>query len=191
MTRAVRRLLGRVWRSQRGAASAEFALVAVLLVTMSVGVIELAAVMIVNVLVEGGLREASRAGITGYVPAGQSRQDMILGLINYHTLGLVTPATATIAIHVYPSFAQVGQPEPFADVNGNGTWDDGEAYNDVNGNGSWDSDMGTAGLGGPGDVVHYRLTYDWRLLTGLLVPALSADGLIRLTASVVVRNEPY
>jgi hypothetical protein len=155
------------------------------------GVLELAAVLIVNVLVEGGLREASRAGITGYVPAGQSRQDMILGLISQHTLGLVTAATANIDIRVYPSFNSVGQPEPYADVNGNGTWDAGESFNDVNGNGVWDPDMGSAGLGGPGDVVQYRVTYDWRLLTGLLVPALSSDGNIRLSATVVVRNEPY
>ena len=49
----------------------------------------------------------------------------------------------------------------------------------------------SAGLGGPGDVVHYRVSYDWRLLTGLLMPALSSNGIIRLSASVVVRNEPY
>jgi Flp pilus assembly protein TadG len=184
-------LLGRWLCAERGAASAEFALIGLLLTTMTIGVMELAAVLIVNVLVEGGLREASRAGITGYVPAGQSRQDMIFGLIGQHTLGMVTPATATIDIRVYPSFNSVGQPEPFADVNGSGTWDDGEAFNDVNGNGVWDPDMGTAGLGGPGDVVQYRVIYDWRLLTGLLVPALSSDGNIRLSATVVVRNEPY
>jgi Flp pilus assembly protein TadG len=188
----LRRTLLRRWlRAERGAASAEFALIGLLLVTMTMGVMELAAVLIVNVLVEGGLREASRAGITGYIPAGQSRQDMILGLLSQHTLGLVTPATANIEILVYPNFNSVGQPEPFADVNGNGTRDDGESFNDVNGNGTWDQDMGTAGLGGPGDVVQYRITYDWRLLTGLLVPALSSDGNIRLSATVVVRNEPY
>lgn len=186
-----RGLVVRCLCSERGSASAEFALIGLLLITMTMGVMELAAVLIVNVLVEGGLREASRAGITGYVPAGQSRQDMILDLIEQHTLGLVTPATATIDIRVYPSFDSVGQPEPFADVNGNGNWDAGEEFNDVNGNGSWDADMGSAGLGGPGDVVHYRVAYDWKLLTGLLVPALSADGTIRLSATVVVRNEPY
>lgn len=186
-----RRLFGRLLRAQAGSSSAEFALIGLLLVTMTMGVLELAAVLIVNVLVEGGLREASRAGITGYAPVGMSRQDMIMGLIQQHTLNMVTPVTATIEIRVYPSFDSVGQPEPFADVNGNGTWDAGEDYNDVNGNGVWDPDMGTTGLGGPGDVVHYRIIYNWRLLTGLLVPALSADGNIRLSASVVVRNEPY
>lgn len=176
---------------ESGAAAAEFAMIAMLLIVMTIGVFEIAAVMIVNVLIEGGLREASRAGITGYAPAGTSREEMILERLQMHTLNLVTPDTATIETRVYPSFSQVGQPEPFTDANGNGIRDNGEAFTDVNGNGTWDADMGAAGLGGPGDVVLYRVTYDWRLMTGLLIPALSPTGIIRLSASVVVRNEPY
>ena len=39
---------------------------------------------------------------------------------------------------------------------------------DVNGNGQWDADMGEAGLGGPSDVVVYRLTYDWGIITPVM-----------------------
>jgi Flp pilus assembly protein TadG len=186
-----RGLLARWLRDERGAATTEFIVVGMTLIVMTIGVIEIAAAMIVNVLIEGGLREASRAGITGYAPVGKTREQMILELLDKHTQGMVTPGTATIEIRVYPSFAQVGQPEPFTDTNGNGVRDNGETYTDVNGNGAWDADMGVAGLGGPGDVVHYRVSYDWHLLTGLLTPALSSTGIIRLSASVVVRNEPY
>lgn len=186
-----RGLLARWFRDQRGTATTEFIVVAMSLVVLTIGVFEVAAVMIVNVLVEGGLREASRAGITGYAPVGKTRDQVILELLDKHTQGLVTPQTATIETRVYPSFAQVGQPEPFTDTNGNGIRDNGETYTDVNGNGAWDADMGVAGLGGPGDVVHYRVSYDWHLLTGLLMPDLSSNGIIRLSASVVVRNEPY
>jgi Flp pilus assembly protein TadG len=186
-----RGLFARWFRDQQGAAAAEFAVVAMTLIVMTIGVFEIAAVMIVNVLVEGGLREASRAGITGYTPAGKTREQMILELLNKHTQGMVTPQTATIETRVYPSFSQVGKPEPFTDANNNGVRDNGEPYTDVNGNGMWDADMGVAGLGGPGDVVHYRVSYDWHLLTGLLMPSLSENGIIRLSASVVVRNEPY
>jgi Flp pilus assembly protein TadG len=186
-----RGLIARWFRDQRGSATTEFVVVAMSLIVLTIAVFEIGAVMIVNVLVEGGLREASRAGITGYTPVGKTREQMILDLLNKHTQGMVTPQTATIETRVYPSFAQVGQPEPFVDVNGNGIRDNGESYTDVNGNGAWDADMGVAGLGGPGDVVHYRVSYDWHLLTGLLMPSLSSNGIIRLSASVVVRNEPY
>ena len=46
---------------------------------------------------------------------------------------------------VYDSFEDIGKPEPLTDDNGNGSWDDGEAFIDVNGNGVWDEDMGEAG----------------------------------------------
>ena len=62
---------------------------------------------------------------------------------------------------VYESFADIGEPEPFTDQDGNAGYNSGEPFVDVNGNGQWDEDMGEAGLGGPSDVVVYRLSYDW------------------------------
>ena len=55
------------------------------------------------------------------------------------------------------------------DLDGDGEFTAGrDPYDDWNGNGRWDPHMGTAGVGGPGDVVVYTLTYPWPLLTGLL-----------------------
>jgi hypothetical protein len=51
--------------------------------------------------------------------------------------------------------------------------------------------MGAAGLGGPGDVVLYPVSFDWSLLTPLMAPLAGADGKLRLSASIAVRNEPY
>ena len=71
---------------------------------------------------------------------------------------------------VYENFGDVGQPEPFTDENGNGAYDAGEAFTDVNGNGGWDEDMGAAGLGGPGDVVVYQMSYDWSIIIPMFRP---------------------
>jgi hypothetical protein len=60
---------------------------------------------------------------------------------------------------------------------------------DVNGNGQWDDDMGKAGLGNPGDVVVYTVTYPWPIMTPLMKPIIGNS--ITLTARSVVRNEPY
>ena len=93
---------------------------------------------------------------------------------------------------IYPSFGDIGGPEPFVDsAPANGAYDVGETFTDVNGNGVWDPDMGAAGAGGPGDVVVYRLSYDWSLLTPVLAGVIGEAGRVRLAASVVVRNEPY
>ena len=93
-----------------------------------------------------------------------------------------------IDVEVYPSFAAIGQPEPFTDTNHNGVHDPGEAYTDVNGNGKWDSDQGSAGTGNAGDIVLYKSTYQTKGITGLMQPIL---GTITHTATVAVRNEPY
>ena len=106
------------------------------------------------------------------------------------TLGLINVNNATITHKVYQNFGDIGKAEPYTDQNGNGQYDVGEPYVDVNGNGKWDSDMGVAGLGGPGQVVLYTITYDWTSWTHLIEPLFGKDGQITLTASTAVRNEP-
>jgi len=169
----------------------EFALSAPAALLAACGVIDISMTMFVSTLAEGGLREASRLGITGYTPVGVSRQDRILQVLSEHTIGLIDMATADISFRVYRGFEDIGKPEPFVDANGNDTYDDGESFNDVNGNGAWDADMGTAGVGGPGDVVVYTMTYNWTVLTPLVASVFGNNGTIQMTASVAVRNEPW
>ena len=49
--------------------------------------------------------------------------------------------------------------------------------------------MGLAGLGGPGDVVVYRLRYDWNVMIPLFTPFFG--DVVTLDANVAVRNEPF
>jgi hypothetical protein len=99
--------------------------------------------------------------------------------------------SAVVETKIYPSFNDVGKPEPFTDTNSNGQYDAGEPYTDINGNGQWDADMGKAGVGGPSDIVLYKITSDWNLLTPLMVPLMGSGGKMTLSASVAVRNEPF
>ena len=90
----------------------------------------------------------------------------------------------------------MGQPEPFVDTAApsplhNGKYDLGENYTDVNGNGKWDADRGIAGVGNSGEVVRYKVDYEWHLMTPLLSDMLGDNGVFHMSASVVVRNEPY
>lgn len=175
-----------------GAAALELAFAAPVLFVAIAGVIEISMMMFVVTLMEGGLREASRFGITGNIPPGVTREQHILNLIAENTIGLIDTKNAAITYKVYPSFGDVGKPEPFTDsAPANGVYDAGESFVDINGNGQWDSDMGKAGLGGPGDVVLYTVTADWSLLTPLIAPLMGNNGVMKLEASVAVRNEPF
>jgi len=184
--------LRRFFRAREGTSALEFAFAAPVALLSIAGIVELAMMMFVTSLVEGGLREAARFGITGFTPASVSREEQILQILDDHAIGLVDFATATVTYIVYPGFADVGQPEPYVDDSpANGAYDAGESYQDVNGNGQWDSDMGAAGLGGPGDVVLYTVNYEWQALTPLVEPFVGTGGVLNMSASVAVRNEPW
>lgn len=184
--------LKRARRDEDGATAIDFAFCFPVILTAVVGLMELAMILFVSALMEGGLRDASRFAITGALPSGVSREQMIVDIVNDRTLGLFDLRLNDVSLRVYETFDQVGQPEPLTlDANGNGQYDEGDSYTDVNGNGQWDADMGRSGAGGSGDVVVYDLNVDWPLLTPFLAPLIGEGGLIRLGASIAVRNEPY
>jgi hypothetical protein len=172
-----------------GKAIVEFALVAPIFLGITLSIFEFSGIMFVQTLLEGGAREASRYGLTGQQPEGISRDAMILQIVSENSFGIIDVDDLEMTTLVYDNFAEVGQPEPFTDENGNDAWDEGEPYTDVNGNGSWDDDMGAAGLGGPGDVVVYRMSYDWPIMIPLFQPFFGDH--VTLQANIAVRNEPF
>lgn len=181
----------RLLRAREGIAALEFAFAFPVVLAAIMGVIEISMMLFVSSLLEGGLRDAARFGITGTPPASGSREQAIIDMVNDRAIGLVHVTAANVTMRVYKCLSNVGQPEPLTnDVNGNGKWDSGDAYTDVNGNGQWDADMAASGAGGSGDVVVYNVRVDWPLLTPFLAPFFNG-GVIPLAASIAVRNEPW
>ncbi len=174
---------------EAGQAMVEFAFVAPALIGLLCGVLEFSGILFAQTLLEGGARQASRYGVTGATAGDVSREDAILQIIEDNAYGIIDTEAIDMETLVYENFSDVGQAEPFTDANGNGTFDEGEEFDDVNGNGGWDEDMGVAGLGGAGDVVVYRLRYDWRLMIPLFRPFFG--DAITLDANIAVRNEPF
>ncbi|MCP5373246.1 MAG: pilus assembly protein [Hyphomicrobiales bacterium] len=186
------RFLRRFRRNTDGSPMIEFAFAAPALFLIVAGTMELGVAMFTNILMESSLRDAARWGITGQEPESGTRLSRIIEMIDQHTLGLVDMSEANLQILTYPGFDEVGRGEEFVDGNGNGSYDVGETFTDSNGNGGWDSDMGVAGAGASGEVVVYRITYKWPLLTPLVGKLIGdADGKFGLRASVAVRNEPW
>lgn len=188
----INRALRRFKKNSDGVAAIEFGLGASILLMMLMGIIEVGMMLLVNSLVDGGLRQASRYGITGYETGEASRMDEIIRIVSDNTLGFVDLTAANLEVLVYPSFSDIGNGEAFVDGNSNGTYDEGETFTDDNGNGTRDSDVGVAGAGGSGEVVVYRLTYDWTFFTPMASYFLP-DGMNKMTfeSSVAVRNEPW
>jgi hypothetical protein len=183
--------LARLARCRSGATALEFALALPVILTLIVGMLEVAMMMFVNISVEGALREAARYGITGQAATDEERQQAILDTMERFTFGFVDMDEVEVSFMVYDSFQDVGQPEPWTDANGNGAYDEGELFTDLNDNEVWDADRGVEGIGSSGDVVRYQIEYDWALLTGYVTPLVGDNGLIHMQASITVRNEPW
>jgi Flp pilus assembly pilin Flp len=182
-------MIRRFAKRRDGAATIEFAFGIPILLAFVIGVIEIANLMFLGASLENAVLHASRYGVTGQADgAGTTRVDRVRAIIEEQTFGMIPAEDLVIDTLVYESFADFGQPEPFADANTNGTYDTGETFSDVNGNGVWDADMGLVGLGGAGDIVLYRVTYTAPSLTGFANWATQA---VTLTAALAVRNEPY
>lgn len=181
-------MIGRFAANRSGATSVELALGFPVLLSFVIGILEVANLIFLSVALENAVLHASRYGVTGGTASGVTRLEQVRGIIENQTFGRIASEELTIDTLVFEQFADIGQPEPFADANGNGAYDTGETFSDVNGNGVWDSDMGTVGLGGAGDIVLYRVSYTAPSLTGFMDWATQA---VELTAAVAVRNEPY
>jgi len=190
----------------RGLAAVEFAAVLPVLMWMTFGIVEMGLVMATQTTLEGGLKEASRYGITGQKPDDSSRQEKIRAILKEHTIGLVDFDEATFTVKTYPSFSGVGQPEPFVDSAAgdpddpnpchNNKYDDPstgcvETFTDLDADGVWDEDIGKDGAGMGGEVVSYSVEVPWHIMTPIAPLLLaSKDGSFPLRATIVVRNEP-
>jgi len=174
----------------RGSMLIEFGLAAPIITVLLVGVLEIGLALFTMTLMEAAVRDASRFGITGRTADGKTREQAILDIVAATTLGLVDMDNAQVDILVYPNFASIGA-ETYLDGNANGVYDVGETFTDKNGNGTWDGDIGNPSPGASGEVVLYRLRYDWPLFTPIIGSFIGNSDTIRLSASVAVRNEPW
>lgn len=177
-------------RNQDGITAVEFALIAPVFLVMLMGIVEFSLIMFASVALESATNNTARLGKTGYVPPGLTRSEAIIANVKDKTSGLLDPDKITISQKAYSNFDKIGESEPClqpASPPCAGTA--GVNFVDINGNDTWDSDMGLAGLGNPGDVVVYTVSYPWSITT----PIISAitGTIFTINARTVVRNEPF
>lgn len=180
----------RLLHNKDGSVIVEFALLVPVFFYLIFGIVEVFTLMLAEGLMESATRQASRSGLTGYVPDSTTRDDYILQQVQDEVF-FVDPEQIQLETLVYSNFGDIAQEEPYTDENGDGYYDVGEPYTDSNGNGQWDYDMGVAGVGNGGDIVVYRISYDWSFLTPFIGNMMFEDGVYKITTSAVVRNEPF
>jgi Flp pilus assembly protein TadG len=184
-------LVRRLWRDESGATAVEFAFIALGLIYLMIGIIEFSMAMTVGNSLEAATNLSSRLGKTGYVDEdADDQEETIRDEIERRVGPMIDMAKLQITNEVYNDFTSLNNPDiledksepPDGDTNDPGEW------TDVDGDGFKD---GAEGVGAAGNLVVYRITYPWQLMTPLVGQFVGNDGVIRLTAYSVVKNEPF
>jgi Flp pilus assembly pilin Flp len=180
----------RLWRDEAGTTAIEFAFCALPLVYLMVGIIEFAMAMTVGNSLEAATNLSSRLGKTGYVDeeAQLTQEQTILDEIERRVGPMIDMSKLDISHEVFNDFESLTTPDTLKDANGDGDTNDAGEWTDVDGDGFKD---GADGIGTSGNIVVYKISYPWKVMTPLMANILGDDGIINLTAYSVVKNEPY
>ncbi|PCI49973.1 MAG: hypothetical protein COB49_04505 [Alphaproteobacteria bacterium] len=181
-----------LYHRHEGMAAVEYAMVLPLFVIMTVGGFELGKVYMVNSSLEGAISNATRTAMTGNVPNSYTnRSDYIADIVLSNLEDAGVTSGVTISMQVYGSFADIGEPEPYVDANNNSQYDPGECFSDINDNTVWDDDMGSSGAGGEENIVLMSVDINLPYMTGIMAHMMGGQDSINLSASTVIRNEPF
>jgi Flp pilus assembly protein TadG len=171
-----------------GSTAIEFALVGPLFLFIMIGTFDLSILLFLTLTVENATWDAARHGATGWEDPPITREEEIRDIIDRETMGLLADNDLRFETRVYPSFADVATAEWLYDDNDDGVHDPDEGFDDVNGDGTWNGDPGIVGPGGSNDIVLYRVTAEYTLITPIVS---SAIGPVRIRSSAPVQNEPF
>lgn len=174
-------------RDRRGATVVEFAIIAPIMLTLTMGMIELGYQAYIRGTLQGTVNEAARnSTLEGATPAEIDAE------VQSDVRQLAPDATFVIRRRNYASFADVGTLERFTDKKRGGVFDgirqDDECYFDENGSGEFD-DRGADGQGGADDIVAYTVTATYPRL--LPMGGMLGWGNGTAVATSVIRNQPY
>lgn len=184
--RARKRLVG-LSRQNDGATVVEFAIIAPIMLVLTMGMLELGYQAYVQTMLEGALNKAGRDST---LESGAAKAAEIDSAVQATVQGISRQATFTSTRKSYRSFSRIGLAEEFTDTNANGSHDSGECFVDTNGNGQWDAEQGADGQGGADDIVSYKMTVRYPLLFPL-GKLLGWPSHRDISATTILRNQPF
>jgi Flp pilus assembly pilin Flp len=182
--------LRRLWRDDTGTTAIEFAFIALGVVYLMVGIIEFAMAMTVGNSLEAATNLSSRLGKTGFIDeeAQLDQEQTIMDEVERRVGPMIDMTKLVVTHEVFNDFTSLNNPDILKDQNEDGDTDDPGEWTDVDGDGFKD---GADGVGGSGNIVVYRISYPWEIMTPLIAQFVSNDGIVNLSAYSVVKNEPY
>lgn len=170
----------------RGVTIVEFAMVAMPMCVVLMGITDMGYHSYVSSVLQGALHEAARMATVGD-KTGAEIDDHVRQRLKEFSKN----ATVTITKKSYSEFSGVGKPEKITqDTNPIGQYNKGDCFEDANGNGSYDLDRGQSGLGGAEDVVYYDVKMTYPRLTPVM-GLLGWGNTDTVESNTVLKNQPY
>ena len=187
----------RLARDTRGAALIEFAIIAPVMCLLMMGLGDMLYQLYAKAVLNGAVQKAARdSAIQGGAQLSATIDGKVVTMMSnmmrtpvYSCAPIAGTTTWCSTRKSYANFAQIA-PEPFTDLNGNGTRQAGECYSDVNGNAQWDADPGKTGQGGANDVTLYTMTVNYPRIfpvAGLFGWSTS----LTISSTSLLKNQPY
>ncbi|MDX2095768.1 MAG: TadE/TadG family type IV pilus assembly protein [Alphaproteobacteria bacterium] len=186
-------------RDTAGATAIEFAVVSGVFFMLMFGIIEYGMIMLTKVAIESATQQVGRSASIGNNVAGCANPVCsIKKIIADKTVGLVNPKSVIVTATVVSGATTGTPPTPdmcLADAANPfpATCPPGAPFQNNNGVAGYQLSAGlTAGsIGGAGDLVEIRVTYLWRVLFPLFRSQFGRNGVLTITSSTVVKNEPF
>jgi hypothetical protein len=180
-------LVRRLRVQERAIAITEFALTAPLFLLLLMGIFDYSWQMYAKQVLQGAVAKAARDST---LEAYMKDQTALDNKVKAAVQAVFRNAELTFTRKAYDSFDEVGDPEPFKDVNRNKAYDVGECFEDINANGRWDADRARTGNGGADDIVVYSASMKVkRILPVWTMLGQSQDTTLK--ATTVLRNQPF
>lgn len=184
----IRHLLQRLRRDQQGVSAVEFALLAPVLLTLLMGLLDLSYNVYTAQMLQGAVQSAARKST---IEGATDNTAAIDAAVTTAVHAIAPNAAMTFSRKAYNNFGNVNRPEDYDDVNGDGTCNNGEPFEDANANGNWDLDPGQTGNGGARDAVLYNVNISYKRAFPVFAFIPGQGSTFSMTAKVVLRNQPY
>jgi Flp pilus assembly protein TadG len=151
--------------NRRGVTAVEFALLAPTFFLMLMGITETCLMLGAQQLLENAAYNTSRLAKTGFTNTGQTQAQTVSQILmtELQSYGaLITTSSVTMTAAAYNSFSGA--------ATGTG---------------------GVTGYGTQQQIVVYTVSYPWKLFTPMMSSIMGTSGIVNLTSTIVVRNEPF
>ena len=189
-------LLRRLREDERGATIVEFAMVALPLLVLIMGGIDLGHQTYIRSVMQGALNDAARRASVQdpqFTASGSTTEERVTNTILEQLAPIAPGADIMVRQANFYDFSGIGNPEKLmTDTDGDGSYDeeDGDCFSDLDEDGEYDTDSGRVGIGSANDVVFYTAEIDMpRLLPVAQLIGFSPN--YEMSVSAAIRNQPF